>query len=108
MVDYGYREWGIEGVTANELDASSHVDVLNMASYHIDSACSKTCNVADHVSFEEFKDLYLQAYRGGAKGCTTFRAAGKRYGVRNISAEEDYSEGTACYIDPETGVKECA
>lgn len=108
MVDYGYREWGIKGVTANELDPTSHVDVLNTASYHVDSACSKTCNVADHVTFEDFKDLYLRAYHGGAKGCTTFRSAGKRYGVRNISSEENYSEGTACYIDPETGVKECA
>lgn len=108
MIDYGYREWGVKGVTANELGAMDHIRVLNVASYYIDSACSKTCNVADNVTFEEFKDLYLEAYRGGSKGCTTFRAAGKRYGVRNISAEEDYAEGTACYVDPETGVKECA
>ncbi len=106
MVDYAYREWGIKGVTANELSASDHVKVLTAASAYIDSACSKTCNVGSQVTFSEFKELYLEAYRGGAKGCTTFRANGKRFGVRNI--EEEHPEGTACYIDPKTGVKECS
>lgn len=110
LQDYAYREWGIKGVTADELPASSHVAVLNAASKWIDSACSKTCNVGDKVTFADFKELYRDAYRGGSKGCTTFRAAGKRYGVRNVleNKEEGYSEGTACYIDPTTGQKECS
>ena len=106
LQDYAYREWGIRGVTANELNAIDHVNVLNAASYYIDSACSKTCNVGEGVTFDEFKGLYLAAYDGGAKGCTTFRAAGKRYGVRNV--EEEYTEGTACFIDPNTGQRECS
>ena len=55
--------------------------VLLVAQEYIDSACSKTCNVGDHVKFEEFKKLYYDAWKGGAKGCTTFRASGKRFGV---------------------------
>jgi ribonucleoside-diphosphate reductase alpha chain len=92
--------------------------MLTAAQEWVDSACSKTCNVGDSVSWEDFKDVYMTAYEGGAKGCTTFRAAGKRFGILNASASEDVIEeakdadeteveGGACYIDPETGIRSC-
>ena len=93
--------------------------MLNLASKYVDSACSKTCNVGDEVTWEQFKDVYLQAYLGGASGCTTFRASGKRYGILNASAVEDLveepkqeeddfiEEGGACYFDPSTGLRTC-
>lgn len=117
--DYAYREWGIECETADKITVESHVGMLNAAQYYVDSACSKTCNVGDDVSWEQFKDVYMQAYEGGAKGCTTFRASGKRFGILNASASEDVVEepaaatdetvveGAACYIDPETGMRSC-
>lgn len=125
--DYGYRVFGIKGVTANELSVFDHVKVLNLASKYVDSACSKTCNVGDNVTWQEFKDVYMAAYDGGASGCTTFRASGKRYGILNASASEDVVEqpetqvsqdfvsekddeefiGGACYFDPATGLRTC-
>lgn len=118
--DYGYRVFGVNGRTANDLSVFDHVKVLNAASKYVDSACSKTCNVGDDVSWEEFKDVYMQAYEGGASGCTTFRASGKRYGILNASTSEDIAEeeiveetkdfvdeGTACYYDIETGLRKC-
>lgn len=117
--DYAYREWGIECETADKITVESHVGMLNAAQYYVDSACSKTCNVGDDVSWEQFKDVYMQAYEGGAKGCTTFRASGKRFGILNASASEDVVEepdaatdetvveGGACYIDVETGIRSC-
>jgi|DEB0MinimDraft_10_1074344.scaffolds.fasta_scaffold11032_2 ribonucleoside-diphosphate reductase alpha chain len=119
--DYGYRVFGVEGRTANEVSVREHVEVLNLASYYVDSACSKTCNVGDDVSFDEFKEVYMLAYDGGASGCTTFRAAGKRYGILNASKDEEVVEekpeqkedyidenmGAACFFDPETGRKTC-
>lgn len=118
--DYGYRVFGVKGVTANELDVMDHVKVLTTASRYVDSACSKTCNVGDDVSWEKFKDVYMTAYDGGASGCTTFRAAGKRYGILNSSYDEDVAEepevkeddwvdeGGACFIDPLTGQPTCS
>ena len=76
-----------------------------MASKYVDSAVSKTCNVGDDVSYDEFKELYYTAWRMGCKGITTFRAAGKRYGVLNEVVEEPKAE--ACFIDPATGQKSC-
>ena len=102
--DYAYSK-GVKGLTADEISAEDHVKVLLTAQKYIDSACSKTCNVGDSVSFDEFKNLYIDAWKGGAKGLTTFRSAGKRFGILNKVEEEPKAE--ACYIDPETGNKEC-
>jgi len=117
--DYAYREWGIECITADNISVEAHVGMLTAAQEWVDSACSKTCNVGESVTWDQFKDVYLQAYEGGAKGCTTFRAAGKRFGILNASAFEDVVdegkstedetevEGGACYIDVETGIRSC-
>ena len=104
--DYAYRQ-GIKSRTANEISADEHLSVLALASKYMDSAVSKTCNVGDNVNYKEFKELYTKAWEQGCKGITTFRAAGKRYGVLNeVKTEESNAE--ACYIDPDTGQKECA
>jgi ribonucleoside-diphosphate reductase alpha chain len=71
----------------------------------MDSAVSKTCNIGDQVTFDEFKDVYMSAYERGCKGVTTFRAAGKRLGILVAAPQE--GEGAACYIDPDTGKKTC-
>ena len=39
----------------------------------IDSSISKTINVPEDIDFEDFKDVYVQAYDIGCKGCTTYR-----------------------------------
>lgn len=103
--DYGYRVLGIKGKTADECTVKEHLDVLLTMNYWVDSAVSKTLNVGDNVTFDEFKDIYLLAWKGGAKGCTTFRAAGKRTGILVAAPQE--GEGAACYIDPTTGTKTC-
>ena len=101
--DYAYREFDIEGKTADECTVKEHLDVLILASQYVDSAVSKTLNVGDDVTWEEFKDIYIRAWQEGCKGATTFRAAGKRYGILNKVDDEP----KACYYDPETGKKEC-
>lgn len=110
--DFAYREWGVEGKKAGDVPVEDHVRVLCMAQRHVDSACSKTCNVGDDVTWERFKDVYMQAYDQGAKGCTTFRAAGKRYGILNETKEKEYVDDEdqvqACVIDPQTGQPTCS
>ena len=119
--DYGYRVFGVKGRTANDLSVFDHVRVLNVCSQFVDSACSKTCNVAEDVTFDQFKEVYMQAYLGGASGCTTFRANGKRFGIFAAHAAEDVAEepeeevdtfvdekeGGACFYDPATGRRTC-
>ena len=120
--DYAYAR-GVEGRDANTITVQEHLAVLLLAQHYIDSACSKTCNVGDEVDYESFKQVYIDAWKGGAKGCTTFRLSGKRFGILNTSSKEtmeteekdsssseDSSEeikAEACFIDPQTGQKEC-
>jgi ribonucleoside-diphosphate reductase alpha chain len=104
--DYAYRQ-GFAGRTANEIGADEHLDVLILASKYVDSAVSKTCNVGDNVRYDEFKQLYYKAWQAGCSGITTFRAAGKRFGVLN-EVNDNKPKAEACFIDPETGQKECA
>jgi len=128
--DYAYRQ-GVHGRTANEISAEEHLSVLALSQKYVDSAVSKTCNVGDSVSYEDFKKLYEDAWAAGCKGITTFRAAGKRYGVLNEVAADDDTKGVptkdvasedaddnvqptegaaaaeACFFDPETGIRSC-
>ena len=106
--DFAYRH-GYAGRTANEITADEHVDVLVLASRYVDSAVSKTCNVGDDVCYDDFKELYVKAWRGGCSGITTFRASGKRYGILNeIKQDNEEPKAEACFVDPVTGQKECA
>lgn len=105
--DYAYREWGIKGKTALELTPEEHVAVLNLASRYVDSACSKTCNIGDDVTWEQFQNVYKLAYEGGASGCTTYRAAGKITGVLTAPDIQEDQLSTACTWDPDTGKRTC-
>ena len=102
--DYAWRYFKVKGKTANECTAKEHLDVLALATKYVDSAVSKTINVKGDIPWEDFKAIYMDAWKLGCKGCTTFNADGKRYGILNeVEPEEE-----ACYIDPETGQKECS
>ena len=118
--DFAYSR-GTKGKTANELSVWEHLGVLTLAQHYVDSACSKTINVGDDVSYDEFKHIYFKAWEEGAKGATTFRLSGKRYGILQAVEEEETSasetesvdtesgtEATACFFDPTTGQRECS
>lgn len=60
-------------VVASDLTPSDHVKMQAAAQKWVDSGISKTVNCPEDISFENFKDVYLQAYAEGCKGCTTYR-----------------------------------
>ena len=60
-------------VNADNISPRQHVDVQAAAQKWIDSSISKTANVPTDFPYEDFKDIYLYAYRRKLKGCTTFR-----------------------------------
>lgn len=115
--DYGVREFGVRGRRAAEVTAQEHIGVLASAQRWVDSSVSKTCNMDGSMSWDDFKGLYMTAWRDGAKGCTTFNIDGKRMALlTGKSTEDDQPEevapeaaepGEACYIDLETGRREC-
>jgi ribonucleoside-diphosphate reductase alpha chain len=60
-------------VDAQSLAPSDHVVMQAAVQKYVDSSISKTINVPADFPFEQFKDVYLQAYELGCKGCTTYR-----------------------------------
>jgi ribonucleoside-diphosphate reductase alpha chain len=98
VADWLYRTLGIKGKTADECTVEDHLGVMLMATKWVDSAVSKTCNVGDDVTWEDFKEVYVTAYNGGAKGCTTFRKDGMRMGIlTSVDTVDDAAE--ACGWD---------
>ena len=117
--DYGVRVLGVRGKVSSEVTVKEHMDVLATAYKNVDSAVSKTCNIPGDTSWEEFKQVYVDAWESGCKGCTTFRTDGKRGGILTVKEEDAQSQetdvvaqatgtdGQACRIDPVTGRREC-
>jgi ribonucleoside-diphosphate reductase alpha chain len=60
-------------IAADNVTPKQHVDIQAAAQKWVDSSISKTANVPTDYPFEDFKDIYLYAYKQGLKGCTTFR-----------------------------------
>lgn len=104
ITDYGVKYLDVKGKTINEVTLNEHLKVLVAAQQYVDSAVSKTCNVPVDCSWDDFKNIYIAAWRNGAKGCTTYRMGGKREGILQPKAEEETS---ACGFDPESGRRNC-
>ena len=60
-------------VRARDIDASAHLAMVEAVAPYIDTAISKTINVAADYPYAAFKDIYQDAWRRGLKGVTTFR-----------------------------------
>ena len=60
-------------VSTESLTARDHIVVQAAAQKYIDTSISKTINVRTDYPFEDFKDIYISAYKSGLKGVTTFR-----------------------------------
>ncbi|HIJ62599.1 MAG TPA: adenosylcobalamin-dependent ribonucleoside-diphosphate reductase [Rhodospirillaceae bacterium] len=60
-------------VDAQTLTPTDHVVMQAAVQKYIDSSISKTINVPEGIPFEQFREVYQQAYDSGCKGCTTYR-----------------------------------
>ena len=60
-------------VTSEDITPNQHIAIQAAAQKWVDSCISKTANVPQDYQFENFKDIYWNAYEQGLKGCTTFR-----------------------------------
>ncbi|HJW23270.1 MAG TPA: adenosylcobalamin-dependent ribonucleoside-diphosphate reductase, partial [Rhodocyclaceae bacterium] len=60
-------------VTALEISAQAHADMVAAVAPCIDTAISKTVNVPGDYPYEDFQDLYAAAWKAGLKGLATYR-----------------------------------
>ncbi|MEQ9640091.1 MAG: LAGLIDADG family homing endonuclease [Alphaproteobacteria bacterium] len=82
VTDYAYRVWRASHgeqplpdyfVDAQMLAPADHLAVQAAVQKYVDSSISKTINCPEDIAFDDFKDIYLNAYEMGCKGCTTYR-----------------------------------
>ncbi|MDR1423675.1 MAG: adenosylcobalamin-dependent ribonucleoside-diphosphate reductase [Azoarcus sp.] len=60
-------------VTALEISAAAHKDMVAAVAPYVDTAISKTVNVPEDYPYADFEDLYLSAWKSGLKGLATYR-----------------------------------
>lgn len=60
-------------VTALEMSAQAHETMVAAVAPYIDTAISKTVNVPADYPYEDFQNLYLEAWKSGLKGLATYR-----------------------------------
>ena len=98
VVDYAVQMWRDKFgdtelpdyfVNAQTLAPADHVKMQAAAQHWIDSSISKTINCPEDISFDAFKDVYLQAYELGCKGCTTYRPNAVTGSVLSVSESSD-------------------
>ncbi len=76
-------------VNAQTLPALDHVRMQAAAQKWVDSSISKTINVPEDIDFQSFKDVYMEAWDSGCKGCTTYRPNDVTGSVLSVEPEKD-------------------
>ncbi|SAK46765.1 ribonucleotide reductase system [Caballeronia glebae] len=60
-------------VSALEMSAHDHMEMMAAVQPFVDTSISKTVNVPADYPFDKFQDLYFEAWRRGLKGLATYR-----------------------------------
>ncbi|MCA0929189.1 adenosylcobalamin-dependent ribonucleoside-diphosphate reductase [Ruegeria profundi] len=102
VVDYAVQMWRNKFgdvelpdyfVNAQTLTPADHVKMQAAAQKWIDSSISKTINCPEDIGFDDFKDVYMQAWDQGCKGCTTYRPNDVTGSVLSVSENSDKAPG---------------
>lgn len=93
-------------VTAQDLTPMDHVRMQAAAQKWVDSSISKTVNVPEDISFEDFKEVYMEAYRSGCKGCTTYRPNDVTGSVLSVEPKKEEPENLFDEAMRTTGITE--
>ncbi|KAF0102981.1 MAG: ribonucleoside-diphosphate reductase alpha chain [bacterium] len=105
--DHAYRLYREQGgdmenlpagfVTALEISALAHMNMVAVVAPFVDSAISKTVNVPETYPFGDFQELYTAAWKAGLKGITTYRPNAVLGSVLSVEPEkaapQDFTTG---------------
>ncbi|BAU49530.1 ribonucleotide reductase [Sulfurifustis variabilis] len=109
LVDHALDFWrGLHGddplprtfVSTQQLAPEAHLAMQAALQPFVDNSISKTINVPERYSFEEFKDIYARADNLGLKGCTTFRPNPVTGAILKI-AEQPENAPLCCSVERE-------
>ncbi len=112
VVDYAVQMWREKFgdkelpdyfVNAQTLKPLEHVKMQAAAQKWVDSSISKTINCPEDISFQDFKDVYMEAWDSGCKGCTTYRPNDITGSVLSVSEPSKAPEAKSAPVEPEGG-----
>jgi ribonucleoside-diphosphate reductase alpha chain len=114
VTDYAYRQFRrLAGeaaalpeafVDTGHLSPRDHLVMQAAVQAYVDSSISKTINCPEEIAFDDFKEIYREAYALGCKGCTTYRpneVTGAVLEVRPTEAPAPPPEPEAASDEPE-------
>ncbi|HZL85527.1 MAG TPA: adenosylcobalamin-dependent ribonucleoside-diphosphate reductase, partial [Candidatus Krumholzibacteria bacterium] len=80
-------------VTALEISANAHQEMVAAVAPFVDTSISKTVNVPEDYPYGEFQDLYFHAWKSGLKGLATYRPNKVLGSVLSVSsAPQDFTQ----------------
>jgi ribonucleoside-diphosphate reductase alpha chain len=99
--DYGYQ-WILDNFpaekaaeylsTTTNLSVQDHIDVQEIVQYYCNQSVSKTVNLPNDYSFEDFKNLYIDGWKKGLNGLTTYREGSMESVISSIKKAEKSRE----------------
>ena len=75
-------------VSALEMSATDHIAMMEAVQPFVDTAISKTVNVPADYPYDDFKNLYQQAYNARLKGLATYRPNAILGSVLHVTSSE--------------------
>ncbi|WP_341315885.1 adenosylcobalamin-dependent ribonucleoside-diphosphate reductase [Paraburkholderia sp. IMGN_8] len=108
--DYAYRLYRELGgdvktlpdyfVSALDMSARDHLDMMAAVQPYVDTSISKTVNVPADYPFEAFESLYFDAWKGGLKGLATYRPNETLGAVLSVSPQQADDTLAETDLDP--------
>ncbi|MFC0396836.1 adenosylcobalamin-dependent ribonucleoside-diphosphate reductase [Paraburkholderia rhizosphaerae] len=89
-------------ISALEMSARDHLDMMAAVQPYIDTSISKTVNVPADYPFDAFESLYFDAWKSGLKGLATYRPNETLGAVLSVDTPQasDALSGTDIDLDP--------
>ncbi len=110
--DYAWRLYRHQGgnvnalpeyfVTALEISAQAHKDMVAAVAPYVDTSISKTVNVPADYPYSDFEDLYLDAWKAGLKGLATYRPNSVLGSVLSVTPSSEQKQPHDVEISDET------
>lgn len=84
--------WKNTMATAQDLTPHDHIVMQAVLQKWVDSSISKTVNLPEDISFDDFKAVYDYAFNTNCKGCTTYRPNDVTGSVLSVETKEEKPE----------------
>jgi len=73
--------------TTADISPKDGIAIQAIFQKYIDHSISKTINIPPGTTFDEYKDMYMLAYKAGLKGMTSFNPDGSMKGILEYSSK---------------------